>query len=449
MPPVDEATCKRELVIEVPTEVVREETEKVAHRFQRQARVPGFRPGKTPLSLVKQRFREEIREEVLHNLVPEHFQKRVADEKMEPVKSPDISDVHLHLEGNEPLTFKAAFEVLPTFELQPYDGLAVEVNDTAVTADDLEAELKKLQESHATFEPVTDRPLAEGDFANISFEGRQAAAAGPAEGQAPQPSKGPGRPVKVDDVLCEIGGTTTLPAFSENLRGASAGEERTFTVTYPEDFDNRQLAGQTLEYTVKVEGVKQKRTPELNDDFARDLGDFQSIDDVRAKLREQMEEASRRKAESDAKDKLLNQLVNMHGFPVPDALVEKQLQTRMERTVRQLASQGVDPKKVNLDWSKVRESHRQGAVRDVKAGLLMDRIAEKEGIEVTREEMDREIEQLVRQVSARDAASVRDRLTRPEAADNMKHRLRSDKALDSVYAKARRSTSPPRGEALS
>jgi len=446
---VDEATCKRELLIEVPAEAVREEAEKVAHDFQRQARVPGFRPGKTPLSLVKQRFREEIREEVLHHLVPRHFQKRAAEEHMEPVESPDITEVHLNIEKDEPMTFKAAFEVMPSFELQPYDGLAVEVDDPTVTDADLEAELRKVQESHATFEPVTDRPLADGDFANISFEGRPAAAGEAAGSEAPQASKGPSRPVKVDDVLCEIGGTTTLPAFSENLRGALSGEERAFTVTYPADFDNPQLAGQTLQYTVKVEGVKRKQVPELNDDFARDLGDFKSLEEVRARLREQLEEARRHKSDSDARDKLLSQLVDMHGFPVPDTLVEKQLQARMERTIRQLSSQGLDPRKMNLDWSKVRESHRQGAARDVKAELLMDRIAEKEGIEVTREEIDREIEQLVRQVNAREAASLRDRLTRPEAADNMKHRLRSDKALGSVYAKARRSTSSPRTDSPS
>ncbi len=445
MPTTDEATCKRELMVEVPGEVVRQEAEKVASDFQRRARVPGFRPGKTPLSLVRQRFRDEIREEVLHHLVPEYFQKRVAEEKLEPVKSPDISDVHLHLEGNEPLTFKAAFEVMPTFELQPYEGLAVEVPDATVTDEDVEAELKKLQESQATFEPVADRPLAEGDFASISFEGRPAAATGE---QQKAPAK-PGQPVKVNDVLCEIGGASTLPEFSQNLKGASPGEERTFTVTYPEEFDNRQLAGQTLEYTVKVESVKQKRVPELNEEFARDLGDFKSIEEVRTKLREQMAEARRRHAEQEAKDKLLERLVEMHEFCVPETLVERQLQTRMERTIRQLTSQGVDVRKVNLDWAKIRESHREGAARDVKAELLLEKLAEKENIEVTPEEVQREIERLVRQVNAREAAAVRDRLTRPAAADNLKHRLRNEKALDRVYQTANRIASPARTESLS
>lgn len=447
MPTADEATCRRELTIEVPADVVHQEAEKVAQTFQRRARVPGFRPGKTPLSLIRQRFRDEIREEVIQHLVPEYFQKRVSDERLEPVQSPDITDVHLHLEVDEPLTFKAAFEVMPQFELLAYEGLAVEVPDSTVTGEDVEAELKKLQESQATFEPVGDRPLQDGDFASISFEGRPA----PADQTGGEPEKAPaktGQPVKVNDVLCEIGGENTLPAFTENLRGASPGEERTFPVSYPGDFDNRQLAGQTLQYTVKVDGVKQKRVPELNDDFARDLGEFKSVEEVRAKLREQLGEARLRHAEQEAKDRLLERLVDMHDFCVPEALVKKQLQTRMERTVRQLASQGVDLKKVTLDWSKIQESHRQGAVRDVEAELLLEQIAGKESIEITPEEVQREIERLVQQVNAREAGSVRDRLTRPEAADNMKHRLRNEKALDRVYQKANRSTGPARTQSL-
>jgi trigger factor len=445
LPAPDQATCKRELVIEVPADVVREEAEKVARSLQRKARVPGFRPGKTPLDLVKQRFREEIREEVIHNLAPEHFRRRAAQEKLNPVESPDIADVHLNLEANEPLTFKAVFEVLPEFELKDHLGLEVNVSEPSVTDQDVEAELKKLQEEQATFEVVEDRALEDGDFASISFEGRPAPG-----GERRDASQPPGRPVKLNEVLCEIGGANTVPAFTENLRGALPEEERTFTVSYPADFDNRQLAGQTLLYKVKVHGIKRRRVPELNDDFARDLGgELTSMEQVRARIREQLEQTRRRQAEQQAKEKLVDRLIQMHDFSVPEALVEDRLRTRMERTVRQLASQGVDPAKVNVDWSKVRETQRQAAVRDVKADLLLDRIAEKEGIEVTQDEINSETEQLVRQVNPRDAAAVRERLTRPRAAEGIKHRLRSDKALDLVYRQANRSVSPARTESLS
>lgn len=452
MPTADQATCKRELLIEVPPEVVREEVEKIAHEFQKRARVPGFRPGKTPLSLVKQRFRDEIRDEAVQHLVSEFFGKRVREDQLELVESPGISDVSLDLDADSTLRFKASFEVMPSFELDDYAGLRVEVPEPEVSDEDVESELKKLQENQATFVPVEDRALEDHDFASISFEGRpkEAAAAEPSgegeEGAAGEKAQKKGGPVKLDDVLCEIAGENTFPEFTENLRGARPGEQRTFEVTYPEDFDNRQLAGQTLVYDVRVNSIKKKQMPEMTDDFARDLGDFRSIEEVRNSIRQQILGQRQHAGEHEAKDKLMNQLINRHDFPVPETLVEKQLRTRMERTVRQITSQGVDPSKVNIDWGRVRESHREGAIRDVKASLILERIADKEQIEVSEQETQREIEQLVRQMRPKDAAAVRERLTRPGAADGIKSRLRNDKALDLVYRQAEKTAAPVRIE---
>ncbi len=424
-----EDTCKREMVIEVPAEVVQREAESIARSFQKQARIAGFRPGKAPLDLIRRRFAEQIRQQMLENLIPEHFRHRVEQEKLEPVASPEIADVEV--QEDAPLRFKATFEVLPQFELKDYRSLEVESSEPAVSEEEVEQALLQAQEQAATYAPVEERPLADGDFAVVSFEGRP-------EGQpAPRAGSGPGAPVKMSDVLCEIGGRDTLPEFTENLRGAQVGEERSFPVNYPADFSDRRLAGRTFRYTVHVHGIKQKQLPELNDDLARDLGEFQTLEELRAHLRRQLEEQKRRRAEAEAKEKLLDRLVELHDFPVPDALVDRQLQKRLEQTLRGLAAQGVNVGQLKVDWSEWRARQRPAALRDVKAGLVLDAIAGREGIQVEEGELEREVERLAA-ATKQSTAVVRSRLTREGALDRMKSRLRSEKTHDFLFHSAQR-----------
>lgn len=461
---VETATCKRELVIEIPAEDVQREVERVTLTFQRRARVPGFRPGKTPASVIRQRFRDDIREQVLHNLIPEHFERRVREEHLELAGGPHIEDVHLEPETNEPLRFKAVFEVLPTFELKDYTELEVEVVEPAVSEEEVEATLKQLQEQQATFLPVEDRPLQDGDFALVSVHGKpespETAGKPRTADQPPAPAGASGsgmavrgkraEPVVLDDVLCEIGGADTHAAFTENLRGAQAGEERSFTISYPEDFHDKRLASRTLLYTVRVNAIKQKQAPELNDEFARDLGSFNSLEEVRAGIRQNLLEEKRERAVEEAKEQLLNRLVELHDFPVPESLVEKQVQSRMERAVRQLASKGVNPAKLELDWSRLRASQREAALRDARAGLILERIADREDIQVSEQELQQHMDLLARQAArGKDPAVVRARLTKEGVADRIKSRLHKDKALDFVYRNAKKIPSGAGPQAVS
>ena len=440
--------CKRELVIEVPAEEVQKEAERVTRHLQRRARLPGFRPGKAPLTLIQQRFREEIREEVLRALVPEYVRRRMQEENLEPVASPQIEEVSLETETQQPLRFKAVFEVIPPFDLSDYTELEVEVVEPAVSEEQVEASLKQLQEQQAVFAAVEDRPLEDGDFAVMSLTGKPQAEKPPAEkplgGQEPsrgQPAgAGPVKlPVKLEEALCEIGGSDTLPAFTEHLRGARPGEERSFPVSYPEDFNDQRLAGRTVLYIARVNAIKQKQTPELNDEFARDLGRFTTLEEVRASIRQNLLEQERQRAEQQAKEQMIDRLVERHDFPVPELLVDRQVQARLERSVRQLAAQGVDPARLDLDWARLRSSHLEGARRDVRAGLLLERIAEREEIQVSEEELRQETENLAQQAArGGNTAVTRARLTRPEVADKIKSRLRNDKTLDLLYRKARK-----------
>jgi trigger factor len=445
--------CRREVTVEVPVAEVDKTTEKVMKRFQKMARIPGFRAGKVPVTIIKNRFMEDIRSEVVEALVPQHFQQAVDKAGYHPVSQPRITDLHYH-EG-EALKFTAAFEVLPEIEVKDYKGLKAEKKDFSVSDGEIEEALKSLLERQASFEAVEDRPLKDGDFANISFAGHAKGTKAIAEKKAElaaKKSEGEGasenkvqeaidaaveaeaaKPVEVNDVLVEIGGANTVKEFTENLRGAQPGDERKFEVTYPEDFKDQRLAGQVMAYEVKVQGVKKKTLPELNDDFAKELGDFATLDDLRKRLRENMEAERKHEIQHAEKEKLIDELVAKNEFPVPLALVNRQIDVRLDRGLRALAAQGMraeDMRRMNLD--RLRAGQKDAAVREVKASLLLDKIAEVENLEVSEEDIHKEVEAAAAQTQ-QPVESLRARLEKEGTLERIKDRLRNEKALDFLY----------------
>ncbi len=412
--------CTREIEVEVPAEVVTRETGVVIERFQKHARLPGFRKGKVPASVVRQRFPEDIRSEVVEALVPRYFRQEVEKRGLQPVSQPRVSD--LHVAEGEPLRFKASFEIMPEIQVSGYEELRAEKADSSVSDQEVEEALGRLREQHATFNAVDDRELGDGDFAQVSLVGT--------------PQSAEGKPVTMDDVLVEIGGASTVREFSDNLRGARPGEERRFDVTYPADFSDQRLAGRKLAYAITVKAIKQKVLPELHDDFAKEAGDFQSLDELKTKIREQLEAEKKHTAEHAAKDKLVEELVRRNDFPIPEALVDRQVDVRLERGLRALAAQGMrteDMKK--MDFSRLRAGQREAALREVKASLILEKIADQEKIEVTDGEVNHEIESLAKQMQQTPEA-VRARLTRDGALDRIRNRIRNEKTLDFLYRRS-------------
>jgi len=409
---------RREISVEVPATEVQRETDALIQKYQKLARLPGFRKGHAPASIIRQRFSEDIKTEVVEALVPRYIRQEAEKKGLIPVSQPRVTDLHIH-EG-EPLRFKANFEVLPEIEVSGYKELRADKPVIQVTDEEVDQALHHLQEQHASFDAIEGRPAADGDFAQASLDGK------PREGVE-------GQPVHMDDVLVEIGGKNTMPEFNEHLRGASAGEEKTFEVRYPEDTSDQRLAGKTFDYTVKVLSLKKKTLPELNDAFAKELGDFTGIDDVKKRVRENMEAEKKHTAEHEAKDKLVAELVKRNDFEVPEAMVDRQIDVRLERGLRALAAQGMraeDMKK--MDLNRLRAGQREQAVQEVKASLLLDRVADLERIEVGDEEIDREIEALATQTK-QTAGAVRARLTRDGALDRIRNRIRNEKTLDFLY----------------
>jgi trigger factor len=410
--------CRRELEISIPWNEVEKEAGRVVNALRRQVRVPGFRPGKAPDTVIRARYHDEIRKEVVEQLVPKYFWDEAKQQDLSPVGSPNLHDVHFH-EG-ESLHFKAEFDVLPDFELSDYHRLEVPFTEPEVHDEEVEKELEQIREQHASFRNVDPRPLADGDIAVVSLK------SGDVEG-APT--------IDQDETTFTIGEAGTLPEFNENLGGKSPGDELDFEVTYPEDFGNEKLAGKTIPFHAVVKGIRQKELPELNDDFAADVGDFRSLEELRTRLREVLAHNRRHSATETAKDKLVNQLVERHEFAVPESLVERQVQTRIERMLRSLQRQGVDLSKLNLDPAKLREAERERAIRDVKAGLLLERIAGAENIQATQEEIDAEVQRYAKQTE-QSVSKARQKLAENGDLDRLQSSIRNEKALSFLFDEA-------------
>jgi trigger factor len=413
------SNTKRKIDIKVPAQEVSRETETLIQKYQKLARIPGFRSGHAPASIIRQRFKQEIQNDVVDALVPKYFRKETERQGLIPVSQPRVTDLHVH-EG-EGLHFKASFEVMPEIKVEGYKELRAEHPEVFVTDPEVDDSLNALREQKATFAPVEGRAISDGDYAQVSLDG------------TPKEEDENTKPVHMDDVLVEIGGKNTMPEFTENLRGTSAGDERSFDVHYPDDFSDERLRGKTFAYKVKVNAIKEKSLPELNDDFAKELGEFTSIDEVRQKIREGMEHERRHNAERESKDKLLSELVRRNEFEIPEAFVERQIDVRLDRGLRALASQGMrseDMKK--LDFARLRAGQHDQAVQEVKASLLLEKIADEEKIEVGDDEIDREVEALAKQTNQA-PDDIRARLTRDGALDRIRNRIRNEKALDFLY----------------
>jgi trigger factor len=407
------------LDLEIPAEEVSKATEKVAKDFAKVARVPGFRPGKAPVSLIKRRFASDIKGEVLQTLVPEHVEKAVAEQKLTPVSQPQVDKLEYN-EG-QPLKFRASFEVLPEFSLGDYKNLEIEMPETAITDETVANTLAEMQQRAAAFAPVEGRVVQNDDYVQVKLLGTP---------------EGGGEPLRADNVLCHVGAEETMEPFNENLRGANVGDHKAFDVDYPTDYPDAKLAGKKFHYSVDVLGIKTKKLPEINDEFAKDVSDAASLDELKKKVREGLEHERDHRQKELQREKIIAELVKLHDFPVPESLVDHQMDVRLERVVRSLAQQGVDPRAVNVDWVSLRKRQQERAKDDVKAELIIDRIATEEKIDVTEEELQQELAHMASH-SGESAEAIRARLTKQGALDRMKAKLRSDKTVDWLAQNAR------------
>ena len=417
----DISTVKKSFQIEIPEDVVSGEITTIARKFRRRAQVPGFRPGKAPLGVVKTRYREDILSEMYQHLLPRYFSDAVRDQELNVVESPSFEGIDYS--NGTPLRFKAVFEVYPPLDITNHTNIPVEEISTELSEEEVDNTLEQMAEERAEMTPVKeDRDVQEGDFVEISFTGSL-------DGEEEEK-------LSSEKALCEIGGRTTVKEFTEYLTGTRPGEDRTFQVQYSAKHPDTKLAGKTAEYTVHVESIKLKKRPALDDEFAESLGEYKTLDDLRKEVRKEMEEHKSQHVTEQTRDFLLQWLEDNNEFEVPESLVEHQLQVRLQRLMRDLSQQGVNPQRLDLDWAKIRSQQYDQAVRDVRGSLILAHLADRESIEVSDEDINEEIETMAAQMQ-RPAASVREALNRNEGTDQMKGQIRNEKVLKMLQERAK------------
>jgi trigger factor len=417
--PVLNPDCTRELLLDVPAEDVTKSYRRATREYQKYAKIPGFRPGKVPEAVVKRRFANEIRKEVIDTLLPERFNHAVRDLGVTPVGQPQITE--LTVEDGSPLHVKAVFEFIPAFSIEGYKDVTVPKPSVETTEDEFKQEIEQLRESRATIEPVEeDRPLVDGDWAQITYQGTL-------EGESEA------APVAGEDSLVEIGGKDTVEAFTTALRGSKPGQTLNVAATYPAEYPEQRLAGKTVDYTIEVKGIKKRTLPDLNDEFAKEVGAFESFADLETRIRENLASRKRRAVESETKDKLFEALIERFPFPVPESLVQEQVDARLERGLRALAAQGMEPDQMRkLDFARLRAAQRDSAVAEVKSSLLLARIANEENVTVSDEEVDREIHIAALQ-SREPVDTLKGRLTQDGGLARIREQLKREKTAQLLY----------------
>ncbi len=413
--------CTRQVEVEVPADEVGRAFAAVVKRYRRAAQIPGFRAGKVPESVIRRKFAEGIRQDVLEEILPAQFRAAIEKQGVQPVSQPQVTS--LHLADGEPMRFQATFEVLPTIDIDGYNDTKFQRPDVTLTDAEFEAELNRIRESHAIMEPVEeDRPLVDGDFAQIRFSGLIQAGE---EGEA--------KPIDGDDATVEVGGANTVEAFTSALRGARVGQQMQFEATYPEGFSENRLSGKTVAYDVEVKGIRKKILPAMDDAFAKQLGEYETFDVLKEKLREHMANDKRRRLESEAKDRMVSAFAERFQFPVPESLLQQQIDARLDRGLRALAAQGMSTEQMRrLDFTRLRAAQRDSALNEVKVSLILDRIAETENVEVTDEEFETQL-QLLSYQAREPLESLRKRLTDDGGLARIREQLRREKTVDQLF----------------
>lgn len=411
--------CTRELVLDIPAEDVTKAYANVVKNYRKYAKIPGFRAGKVPESVIKRRFAAEIKKDVIDGLLPERFNKAVAELGVKPVGQPQVTE--LTVDDGEPLHVKAVFEFLPDFSIEGYQSVTVEKPAVEITEEEFQQEMAQLRESRATVEPVEeDRALVDGDWAQITYKGQ-------IDGDTEA------APIAGEDTLVEIGGKDTVEAFTTALRGAKPGQELKAEVIYPADYAEAKLAGKTVAYDVEVKAIKKRTLPVLDDDFAKELGAYESFAELETKLREHIADRKRQSVEGETKDRLFAALTEKFTFAVPESLVQEQIDARLERGLRALAAQGMNTEQMRkLDFARLRTAQRDSAIAEVKASILLDRISNEEKITVTDEELDREV-QIAALQSREPEEALRARLTEDGGLARIREQLRREKTANLLY----------------
>ena len=408
---------RKSLRVEIPSDVVNREIERVARDYSRRAKIPGFRPGKTPTNVVKQRFKSQILHDVMHDLIPRAVDDALTERGVEAVDTPDIRDVNI--EEGQVLTFTASFDTLPSFEPGDYSTLSLRRTSNQVEEAAVDQALDRLRQRAARFEPVEGRGVADGDIVMADIERTDA-------GDKPNTHK---------DVAIELGAKANPPGFDEQLLGLESGASKQFIVHYPADYTITELANTDVSYAVTVKSIKRRVIPELDNEFAKDVGSFETLDALRTRVREDLEHEARHAADREIRGELMKQLAARVPFEVPASLIDRELDRRVEEFARRLMDQRVDPRQAGIDWEAFRESQREPAREAVSGAIVLDEVSRREQLTIEESDIAREIERYAER-TGRTPAAVRAALEKEGGLARIAGGLRREKSIDFLMSRA-------------
>jgi trigger factor len=430
----DVSDTQKSLQVEIDPDVVGTEIDRVIRGYARSLKLPGFRPGKIPPKIIRQRFKAQILHDVAHDLIPRAVEDALRERGVEPIETPAVKDVSI--EEGQPLTFTAAFQTAPPVDPGSYASLTIRRPAIEVTNEQIEEAMGRLAQSAARFQPVTDRAAETGDTVVMNLTRTQVALPVPAEGdeETAAAEAAPVEPERLEEAGVEIGAPANPPGFDEHLLGVSPGTEKSFRVTFPADYGVESLAGRELDYAIEVTGIRRKHVPALDDEFAKDLG-YDALDKLRERVAENLKREAARNQERNVRQELLQQLAQRVPFEAPDVLVAREVDRRVEEFVHQLIEQRIDPMRAQIDWEQFRTEQRDPAVNTVKCMLILDEIARREHLTVTDEELDGELEKFAASAN-QPIDTVRARLEKEGAIGRVYAGLRREKAIDFALGNA-------------
>jgi trigger factor len=415
---VEISSCKKDLTVELPATELEQEIDKLAREYARNAKVPGFRPGKVPMSIIRQRYGNDMRQEATQKIIERSWKEAIDAHDLHPLVQPVVKD--LENKPEHPLKFTLSFEVMPNLEVKDYKEVPVTQPSPDITDQKVEQALESIREQHAQFSPVDEGEAADGHILSVSIDGQ---------------FEGDTKTKHEDNITLVLGNPQTNEDFTKNLLGVRQGETRSFDVEYPEDHHRKDLAGKKVHYDVAVKEIKEKQLPELNDDFAKDIGQ-ENLEALKQKVRNDLVTQATRIAEKEARETILKTIVERQQVDVPDCLVQQELESNINRMAARLAMQGVDLQKTSIDWQKIFQDERPNAEAMVRRSMILEAIARQESFEISDEEIDSELEKIAEE-SNKSAAAIKAQLEKEGRIDGLKQHLLENKAFDFIYRNAK------------
>ncbi len=413
---------KKKINIEIEPDSVAKEMDKAIKDVAKKAKIPGFRPGKAPKNVVEKHYGEEVRSEVINKLISDSYLMALREHKLSPVDMPKIENI-TELAKGSPLSYTATVEVRPIIQLGVYDGIEVTEKDLAVSDAELNQTLDRLREMYAQLEVVEGQALAKDHTAIIDFEGFH-------DGKIIEGAK-------AADYMLAMGSGNLIPGFEDQLIGMKKGEIRDIQVTFPKDYTNKEIAGKEARFTVTLKEIKKKVLPELNDEFAKDTGGHKTVEELKARIKEDLEARKRDEQGSAQREELMSKLVDAHAFDVPQGMVEHELQTMARQQATRFAKQGMDIK--SFDVKKFMEKNRDLAMKRVKGILLLEEIAEKEKIDVTDQELSASIAAMAKGAGQTADAVKKYYESQDGGLDNLRASLVQEKAMGLLLSRTKKS----------